>query len=72
MMIFVLNFSRQHTRICDWEAFKGHEEFLEQVRTKVEKLNNRMVYERKQQMREKYLKQSPRWILETIKKVEFV
>jgi hypothetical protein len=23
MMVFVLNFSWQHTRMCDWEAFKG-------------------------------------------------
>jgi hypothetical protein len=68
MMIFVLNFSWQHTRTCDWEAFKGCEEFLEQVQRKGEKLGNRMVYERKQQMREKHLKQPPRCILCTIKR----
>jgi hypothetical protein len=53
MMFFVLNFSRQHTRPCDWKTFKGHKEFLEQVRRKGDKLGQRMVYERKQQMREK-------------------
>jgi hypothetical protein len=31
-----------------------------------------MVYERNQQMREKYLKQPPRWILGIIKKVDFL
>jgi hypothetical protein len=68
MTVFVLNFSRQHTRTCDWETFKGREKFLEQVQRKGDKLGNMMVYERKQQMREKYLKQPPRWILETIKR----
>jgi hypothetical protein len=68
MMIFVLNFSRQHTRTCDWEAFKGSGEFLEQVQRKGEKLGNMMVYERKQQMREKHLKQPSHWILGTIKR----
>jgi hypothetical protein len=72
MTIFVLNFSWQHIRTCDWETFKGHEEFLEQVRRKGDKLDNKMVYERTQQMREKYLKQPLRWILGTIKRVEFV
>jgi hypothetical protein len=71
MMIFVLIFSRQHTRTCDWEAFKGREEFLDLVQKKGEKLGNNMVYERKQQMREKYLKQPPRWILGIIKRVDF-
>jgi hypothetical protein len=47
---------------------KGHEEFLEQVRRKGEKLGNMMVYERKQQLREKHLKQPPRWILGIIKR----
>jgi hypothetical protein len=68
MTIFVLNFSRQHTRMCDWESFKGCEEFLERVRKKGDKLGKMMVYERKQQMREKHLKQPPRWILGTIKR----
>jgi hypothetical protein len=68
MTIFVLNFLRQHTRTCDWETFKGREEFLEQVRRKVDKLGNRMVYERKQQMRENHLKHPPCWILGTIKR----
>jgi hypothetical protein len=48
MTNFVLNFSRQYTRTCDWETFKGHKEFLEQVRRKGDKLGNMMVYERKQ------------------------
>jgi hypothetical protein len=59
MMIFVLIFSRQHTRTCDWETFKGHEEFLEQIQRKGDKLDNMMVYKRKQQMREKHFKQPP-------------
>jgi hypothetical protein len=67
MMIFVLNFSQKHTT-CDWEAFKGREEFLEQVQRKGEKLGNRKVYERKQQMRVKHLKQPLRWIPGTIKR----
>jgi hypothetical protein len=68
MTIFVLNFSLQHTRMCDWESFKGREEFLERVQKKGDKLGKMMVYERKQQMREKHLKQPPRWILGTIKR----
>jgi hypothetical protein len=68
MMIFVLIFSRQHTRTCDWGSFKGHKEFVEQVQRKGDKLGKRMVYERKQQMHEKYLKQPPRWILGIIKR----
>jgi hypothetical protein len=68
MTIFVLNFSRQHTRTCDWEAFKGRGEFLEQVQRNGENLGNKMVYERKQQMREKHLKRPPHWILGIIKR----
>jgi hypothetical protein len=68
MMFFVLIFSRQHTRTCDWETFKGREEFLEHVRRKGDKLGQRMVYERKQQTCEKHLKKPPQWILGTIKR----
>jgi hypothetical protein len=68
MTIFVFKFSQQHTRTCDWETFKGREEFLEKVQRKEDKLDNMMVYERKQQMREKHLKQPPHWILGTIKR----
>jgi hypothetical protein len=52
MMFFVLSFSRQRTRTCDWETFKGHEEFLEHVQRKGDKLGQMMMYERKQQMSE--------------------
>jgi hypothetical protein len=47
--------------------FEGHEEFLDQVRRKGDKLGKRMIYERKQHMHEKYLKVSPGWILGIIK-----
>jgi hypothetical protein len=47
--------------------FMGHKEFLDQVRRKGDKLDKMMMYERKQQIREKHLKVPPRWILETIK-----
>jgi hypothetical protein len=67
MTIFVLNLSQQHTRMCNWETFKGRDEFLERVRRKGDKLGNRMVYERMQHMREKHLKHLPHWILGTIK-----
>jgi hypothetical protein len=68
MMVHIESFYRQHTRRCDWEAFEEHEEFLDQVRRKGDKLGKRMMYERKQQMREKYLKVPSRWILRTIKR----
>jgi hypothetical protein len=47
--------------------FEGCEEFLDQVRRKGDKLDKRMMYERKQQIREKHLKAPPQWILGTIK-----
>jgi hypothetical protein len=68
MMIFLFNFSRQHTKRCDWETFEGREKFLDQVLRKEDKLGKRMMYERKQHTREKHLKQPPRWILGTIKR----
>jgi hypothetical protein len=68
MMVSIESFYRRHTRRCDWETFKAHEEFLDQVRRKGHKLGKRMMYERKQQMREKYLKVPPHWILGTIKR----
>jgi hypothetical protein len=52
--------------------FEDHEKFLDQVRTKGDKFDKRMMYETKQQIREKYLKMSPCWILGTIKRVKFV
>jgi hypothetical protein len=67
-MIFIESFNWQHTRKCDWETFKGHEEFLEQVQRKDDKLGKMMMYERKQEKREKYLNVPPGWILETIKR----
>jgi hypothetical protein len=51
MTIVVLNFSQQHTRMCDWKTFKGSEEFHDQVK-KGDNLGKGMAYERKQQMRE--------------------
>jgi hypothetical protein len=63
MTIFLFDFSWQHTRRCDWETFEAREEFLEQVQRNGDKLGKMMVYERKQQMREKHLKQPLRWIL---------
>jgi hypothetical protein len=64
----VLNLSQQHTRRCDWETFEHREEFLDHVRRKEDKLDKRMVYERKQQMREKHLKEPPSCIIGTIKR----
>jgi hypothetical protein len=58
-MISIEPFNWYHTRRCDWEAFEGREEFLEQVRRKGDKLGKMMMYERKQEMREKYLKVPP-------------
>jgi hypothetical protein len=55
-MISIESFNCQHTRRCDWETFKGREEFLEQVRRKGDKLGKMMMYKRKQERREKYLK----------------
>jgi hypothetical protein len=69
VMIFCIEFFyRHHTRRCDWKMFEGREEFLDEVRRKGDKLDMRMMYEKKQQMHEKYLKVPPVWILETIKR----
>jgi hypothetical protein len=65
---FIEFFYRQHTRRCDWEMFESREEFLDEVHRKGDKLGRRMMYERKQQMREKYLKVTSGWILGTIKR----
>jgi hypothetical protein len=65
---FVLNLFRQHTRRCDWETFKGPEEFLDEDQRKWDKFHKRVVYDRKQQIRDKYLKEPMRWILATIKR----
>jgi hypothetical protein len=59
---------RQHTRRCDWEEFDGREEFLDEVRRKGVKLGKRMVYKKKKEIREEYLKMPPGWILGTIKR----
>jgi hypothetical protein len=67
-MISIESFNLQHTRRCDWETFEGHEEFLEQVRRKGDKLGKMMMYERKQEMCEKYLNVPPGWILGTPQK----
>jgi hypothetical protein len=66
MIVCIESFYQQHTRRCNWEMFEGHDEFLDQVRRKGDKLGKRMMYERKQQMREKYLNVPPGWILEKI------
>ncbi len=68
MIVCIESFYRQHTRRCDWEMFEGRKEFLDEVHRKRDKPGRRMMYERKQQMREKHLKQSPRWILGIIKR----
>jgi hypothetical protein len=39
--------------------FEGHEEFLDEVHRKGDKCGKKMMYERKQQMREKHLKVRP-------------
>jgi hypothetical protein len=51
-----------------WETFEGREKFLYQVRRKGDKLDKMMMYKRKQQMCEKYLKVPPGWILGTIQR----
>jgi hypothetical protein len=48
--------------------FKGHEEFLDEVHRKGDKLDSRMMYERKHQMYQKYLKVPSGWIFGTIKR----
>jgi hypothetical protein len=58
-VISIKSFNWPHTRRCDWETFEDREEFLEQVRRKGDKLGKMMMYERKQEMREKYLKVPP-------------
>jgi hypothetical protein len=67
-MVSIESFYRKYTRRCNWETFEGREEFHDQVQRKGDKLGKMMMYERMQQMREKYLKVPPRWILETIKR----
>jgi hypothetical protein len=68
MMVSIEFFYRQHTTRCNWETFKDREEFLDQVQRKGDKLDKRMMYERKQQMHEKHLKVPSDWILRTIKR----
>jgi hypothetical protein len=48
--------------------FEGHEECLDEVHRKGDKLGKRRIYERKQHMPEKHLKVSLGWILGTIKR----
>jgi hypothetical protein len=52
--------------------FNGREEFLDEVWRKGVRFGKRMVYEKKKEMHEKYLKESLGWILGTIKRVEFI
>jgi hypothetical protein len=59
---------QQHIRHCNWEDFDGREEFLDEVQRKGAKLGKRMVYEKKKEIREKYLKEPPTWIFGTIKR----
>jgi hypothetical protein len=68
VMISIESFNWQHTRRCDWETFEGHEEFLEQARRKGDKLGKMMMYERKQEMHDIFLKVPLGWILGTIKR----
>jgi hypothetical protein len=58
-MISIESFNLQHIRRCDWETFEGREEFLEQVGRKGDKLGKMMMYEREQEMCEKYLNVPP-------------
>jgi hypothetical protein len=58
MIVCIESFYRRHTRRYNWEMFEGREKFLDQVQRKGHKLGKRTMYERKQQMREKYLKVS--------------
>jgi hypothetical protein len=67
-MISIESFYWQHIRRCDWETFEDRKEFFEQVRRKGDKVEKKMTYERKQEMRKKYLNVSPGWILRTIKR----
>jgi hypothetical protein len=48
--------------------FEGRKEFLDEVHRKRDKLGRRMMYERKQQMREKTFEAAAGWILGTIKR----
>jgi hypothetical protein len=48
---------RQYTRRCNWETFKGHGEFLDEVLRRGAQLGKRMVYEKKKKICEKYLKE---------------
>jgi hypothetical protein len=59
---------RQHTRRSDWEDFNGRKQFLDEVQRKGAKLGKRMIYEKKKEMCEKYLKEPSGWILGTIKR----
>jgi hypothetical protein len=68
MMVSIESLYRQDTRRCVWETFEGREKFLDEVRRKGDKLDKRMMYERKQQLHVKYLNVSPGWILGTIKR----
>jgi hypothetical protein len=47
MNFYIEFFYQQHTRMCDWKMFEGHKEFLDEVRRKGDKLERRMMYERK-------------------------
>jgi hypothetical protein len=49
-----------------WETLESREKFLDEVRRKGPEVGKKMVYERKKEMREKYLKELPGWILGTI------
>jgi hypothetical protein len=66
MMVSIKSFYQQHTRRCDWETLECCKEFLDQVQRKGDKLGKRMMCERKQHMRKKYLKVPSSWILGTV------
>jgi hypothetical protein len=68
MIVYIESFYPKHTKRCDWEMSKGRGEFLDQVQRKEDKLDKRTIYERKQQMCEKYLKVPLHWILVTSKR----
>jgi hypothetical protein len=51
--------------MCKWETFEGSEEFLNEIRRKGHEVQ-KMVYERKKEIHEIYLKEPPGWILRII------
>jgi hypothetical protein len=51
--------------MCKWETFEGSEEFLNEIHRKGPEVQ-KMVYERKKEIHEIYLKEPLGWILRII------